>query len=63
MRFVILFLCGMGLLIITLLFSYNWVLQIGHERRCGRIFTEQAEIEHCVELRRRGILLENLENN
>jgi len=48
----------MGVIIVVLLISYNWVLQIGHERQCGRIYTDEIKIEECVELRRQGILME-----
>lgn len=55
------FLGAMGILIVVLLVSYNWVLQIGHERSCSRIYTEPAKIEECVDYRRQGILLERKE--
>ena len=58
LRLVITFLAVMGVIIVVLLISYNWVLQIGHERQCGRIYTDEIKIEECVELRRQGILME-----
>lgn len=61
LRIVLIFLGAMGILIIVLLFSYNWVLQIGHERQCNRLYAETAKIEECVDHRRRGILLEHKE--
>ena len=58
MRIVVIFLCCMFVLIAVLLFSYNWVLQIGHERQCGRLYEDSVKIEECVSLRKQGIRLE-----
>ncbi len=63
MRLVVIFVSVMAVIIIALLFSYNWVMQIGHERRCARLFDAPAEIEECVDYRRRGMLLENMKQN
>lgn len=58
MRIVVIFLCVMFVVIAILLFSYNRVLEIGHERQCGRLYENTAKIEECVSLRKQGIRLE-----
>lgn len=63
MRLVIIFASIMAVIIVVLLFSYNRVLLVGHERRCARIFTDPSTIEECVDYRKRGMLLENMNQN